>query len=72
MNGIEARDVLTRVLKRLKKQWPDAKTFQAIVKIDHRGYGPGAGRNKKEAEQNAAAIAFAALKSRISDESQTR
>jgi ribonuclease-3 len=52
---------------------PDhAKTFQAIVKIDHRGYGPGAGRNKKEAEQNAAAIAFAALKSRISDASQTR
>ena len=42
---------------------PDhAKTFQAIVKIDRRGYGPGAGRNKKEAEQNAAAIAFAALK----------
>jgi ribonuclease III len=26
-------------------------------------YGPGAGRNKKEAEQNAAAVAFAALKS---------
>ena len=52
---------------------PDhAKTFQAIVKIDHRGYGPGAGRNKKEAEQNAAAIAFAALKSRISDAGQTR
>ena len=44
---------------------PDhAKTFQAMVMIDHRRYGPGAGRNKKEAEQNAAAIAFAALKSR--------
>jgi ribonuclease-3 len=42
---------------------PDhAKTFQAMVKIDDQGYGPGAGRNKKEAEQNAAAIAFAALK----------
>ena len=27
-----------------------------------RRYGPGAGRNKKEAEQNAAAIAFAALR----------
>jgi ribonuclease III len=42
---------------------PDhAKTFQAMVRIDQRAYGPGAGRNKKEAEQNAAAIAFAALK----------
>ena len=42
---------------------PDhAKTFQAMVNIDDRSYGPGAGRNKKEAEQNAAAIAFAALK----------
>lgn len=41
---------------------PDhAKTFQATVTIDHRSFGPGAGRNKKEAEQNAAAIAFAAL-----------
>jgi ribonuclease III len=42
---------------------PDhAKTFQAMVNIDDQTYGPGAGRNKKEAEQNAAAIAFAALK----------
>jgi ribonuclease III len=42
---------------------PDhAKTFQAVVRIDDQRYGPGAGRNKKEAEQNAAAIAFAALK----------
>jgi ribonuclease III len=42
---------------------PDhAKTFKAIVNIDSHSYGPGAGRNKKEAEQNAAAIAFAALK----------
>jgi ribonuclease-3 len=41
---------------------PDhAKTFEATVKIDQRSFGPGAGRNKKEAEQNAAAIAFAAL-----------
>jgi ribonuclease-3 len=41
---------------------PDhAKTFEAMVKIDDRRFGPGAGRNKKEAEQNAAAIAFAAL-----------
>ena len=42
---------------------PDhAKTFSATVRIDTRSYGPGAGRNKKEAEQNAASIAFAALK----------
>jgi ribonuclease-3 len=41
---------------------PDhAKTFQAMVLIDQLRHGPGAGRNKKEAEQNAAAIAFAAL-----------
>jgi ribonuclease III/DNA-formamidopyrimidine glycosylase len=34
---------------------PDhAKTFQAMVHIDDQRYGPGAGRNKKEAEQNAA------------------
>jgi ribonuclease III len=42
---------------------PDhAKTFQAMVVIGEASYGPGAGRNKKEAEQNAAAVAFAALK----------
>jgi ribonuclease-3 len=41
---------------------PDhAKSFQATVLIDQLRHGPGAGRNKKEAEQNAAAIAFAAL-----------
>ncbi len=41
---------------------PDhAKTFQAMVRIDEQLFGPGAGRNKKEAEQNAAAIAFAGL-----------
>jgi ribonuclease-3 len=42
---------------------PDhAKTFQAMVVLDRHSYGPGAGRNKKEAEQNAAALAFAAVK----------
>jgi ribonuclease-3 len=41
---------------------PDhAKSFEAMVMIDDHSYGPGAGRNKKEAEQNAAASAFAAL-----------
>ena len=44
---------------------PDhAKTFEAMVVLDRQTYGPGAGRNKKEAEQNAAALAFAALKER--------
>ena len=42
---------------------PDhAKTFEAMVLIDQARHGPGAGRNKKEAEQNAAAIAFEALR----------
>jgi len=42
---------------------PDhAKTFQAMVVLDRNSYGPGVGRNKKEAEQNAAALAFAAIK----------
>lgn len=41
---------------------PDhAKSFQAMVLIDQLRHGPGQGRNKKEAEQNAAAIAFATL-----------
>ena len=41
---------------------PDhAKMFEATVTIGTTRYGPGAGRNKKEAEQNAAALAFAAL-----------
>ncbi len=53
--GVPAYDVV--------ESGPDhAKTFQAMVNIDAHSYGPGAGRNKKEAEQNAAAIAFAALK----------
>jgi ribonuclease-3 len=42
---------------------PDhAKRFEAVVVLDRHSYGPGAGRNKKEAEQNAAALAFAALR----------
>ena len=42
---------------------PDhAKSFQAMVVVGEATYGPGSGRNKKEAEQNAAAVAFAALK----------
>lgn len=45
---------------------PDhAKTFQATVLLSARRYGPGAGRNKKEAEQKAAALAFEALQSQL-------
>ena len=41
---------------------PDhAKSFQAMVTVDSVAYGPGSGSNKKEAEQNAAAMAFAGL-----------
>jgi len=41
---------------------PDhAKTFEAVVVLDRHTYGPGTGRNKKEAEQNAAALAFEAI-----------
>jgi ribonuclease III len=47
----------------VEESGPDhAKSFEAMVVIDGQRFGPGAGRNKKEAEQNAAAIAFAALK----------
>ncbi len=41
---------------------PDhAKTFVATVVLGDQTYGPGTGRNKKEAEQKAAALAFAAI-----------
>lgn len=41
---------------------PDhAKTFRALVVLDKQRYGPGTGRNKKEAEQNAAEMAFEVL-----------
>ena len=44
---------------------PDhAKSFSATVLIDSLRHGPGDGRNKKEAEQNAAALAFADLHSK--------
>lgn len=42
---------------------PDhAKSFEARVVLAGQSYGPGTGRNKKEAEQKAAALAFQALK----------
>lgn len=45
---------------------PDhAKSFEAIVVLGPRRYGPGLGRNKKEAEQNAAATAYAVVKDAV-------
>ncbi|SDU84712.1 ribonuclease-3 [Microlunatus sagamiharensis] len=53
---------------RVVESGPDhAKSFAATVSVDDLQYGPGAGRNKKEAEQNAAALAFADLKARQGD-----
>jgi len=45
---------------------PDhAKTFEASVLIEAESHGPGFGRNKKEAEQNAAALAYAVVQGRL-------
>ncbi len=42
---------------------PDhAKIFTAVVVLDGRRHGPGTGRNKKEAEQQAAEAAFGSLR----------
>lgn len=46
---------------------PDhAKTFTAQVVLHDQQFGPGVGRNKKEAEQKAAASAFKALRAEVS------
>lgn len=43
----------------VKKSGPDHdKTFWIEVVVNEKSYGPGKGANKKEAEQNAAALAF--------------
>ena len=43
----------------MKKVGPDHdRTFWIEVKVDNELYGPGLGKNKKEAEQNAASIAY--------------
>jgi ribonuclease-3 len=49
----------------VQKTGPDHdKTFWMEVKIRERAYGPGKGKNKKEAEQNAASIAYKELTGR--------
>lgn len=46
----------------VEKTGPDHnKTFWIEVKINDMTFGPGKGKNKKEAEQNAASIAYATL-----------
>lgn len=46
----------------LKKTGPDHdKTFWMMVEVAEQSYGPGTGKNKKEAEQAAAEIAYAEL-----------
>jgi ribonuclease-3 len=46
----------------VKKTGPDHdRTFWIEVRIDGKLYGPGKGKNKKEAEQNAAGLAYRTL-----------
>ena len=50
----------------ISESGPDhAKSFEARVVLGQERFGPGAGRNKKEAEQNAASIAFEAVTARL-------
>jgi ribonuclease-3 len=51
---------------RVGEEGPDhAKTFHADVLVQRTAWGSGSGRSKKEAEQGAAAAAFAALKATL-------
>ncbi|MDN5803806.1 MAG: ribonuclease III [Microlunatus sp.] len=46
----------------ISESGPDhQKSFPAVVVLGENSYGPGTGQNKKEAEQKAAAVAFAAI-----------
>lgn len=46
----------------VESQGPDHdKAFEAMVKLGSQSFGPGAGKTKKDAEQQAAALAFRAL-----------
>jgi ribonuclease-3 len=46
----------------IQKTGPDHdRTFQIEVRINDRSYGPGRGKNKKEAEQDAARLAWTAI-----------
>lgn len=63
----KAKDVLTRVVKRLKKQWPDAKTFGAIHK-----YLPDAAGDFDREEQRREAELLEQLKRKKDREERTR
>lgn len=63
----KAKDVLARVVKRLKKQWPDAKTFGAIQK-----YLPDAATDFDREEQRREAEQREQLKRKVEREEQTR
>lgn len=59
---VQARQDRAPVYRVLDESGPDhAKEFSVVVTIAGVSYGPGTGRNKKEAEQRAARIALAAL-----------
>ncbi|HLT61529.1 MAG TPA: ribonuclease III [Microlunatus sp.] len=50
----------------ISESGPDhAKSFEARVVLGDERFGPGTGRNKKEAEQNAASVAFEAVTARL-------
>jgi ribonuclease-3 len=52
--------------KTVKKRGPDHdRTFWIEVSINDRCFGPGVGKNKKEAEQQAAGIAYDSLKKEV-------
>jgi ribonuclease-3 len=55
----------------VEESGPDhAKTFRAIVRVAGVDYGSGVGRSKKEAEQQAAESAWAAIRERFGDENE--
>jgi ribonuclease III len=55
----------------VEESGPDhAKTFRAIVRVAGVDYGSGVGRSKKEAEQQAAESAWAAIRERFTDETE--
>ncbi len=52
--------------KTIKKRGPDHdRTFWIEVAIDDRSFGPGIGKNKKEAEQQAAGMAYKKLREEV-------
>ncbi len=65
------KELKTRPQYRVIKQTgPDhARTFTVEVQLGSKKYGPGVGANRKEAEQQAAALAYASL---VGSEKETR